>query len=133
MLSIPTRIPDSLHPEDAKYSKQWKGTYPQDFTVTKSCFDLSSDHSPVFITLKAHALNQEKQPSLSNRHRSWDDFRQFINERLTSSISLKTEEDIEAAVKFLNDTVQWAGWNAMPEHADSLKTCNCPVLTKQKI
>jgi hypothetical protein len=31
---------------------------PQDFTVAKSCFDLSSDHSPVSITLKAHALNQ---------------------------------------------------------------------------
>jgi hypothetical protein len=34
---------------------------PQDFAVVKSCFDLSSDHSPVFITLKAHTLNQEEQ------------------------------------------------------------------------
>jgi hypothetical protein len=33
---------------------------PQDFTVAKSCFDLSSDHSPVLITLTSHALNQEK-------------------------------------------------------------------------
>jgi hypothetical protein len=31
-----------------------------DFTVAKSCFDLYSDHSPVLITIKAHALNQEK-------------------------------------------------------------------------
>jgi hypothetical protein len=67
---------------------------PQDFTVAKSRFDLSSDHSPVFMTLKAHALNQEKQSSLSNRHISWDDFRQLINERLTLKLSLKTEEDI---------------------------------------
>jgi hypothetical protein len=28
---------------------------PQDFAVAKSCFDLSSDHSPVLITLKACA------------------------------------------------------------------------------
>jgi hypothetical protein len=34
----------------------------QDFTITKSCFDLSSDHSLVLIILKAHALNQEMQP-----------------------------------------------------------------------
>jgi endonuclease/exonuclease/phosphatase (EEP) superfamily protein YafD len=52
---------------------------PQDFAVVESCFDLSSDHSPVLITLTSHALNQEKQPSLSNSHTNWDDFRHLIN------------------------------------------------------
>jgi hypothetical protein len=37
--------------------------------VAKSYFDLSSDHSPVLITLKAHALNQKIQPSLSKTYR----------------------------------------------------------------
>jgi hypothetical protein len=76
-----------------------------DFSVAKSCCDLSSDHSPVLITLTAHALNQEKQRSLSNTHTNWDDFRHIINQRLTLNVSLKTEEDIEAAVKFFSDTV----------------------------
>jgi hypothetical protein len=58
----------------------------QDLAVAKSCCDLSSDHSPVLITLKVHALNQEKQPSLSNRHTNLDDF------RLTLNVTLKTEE-----------------------------------------
>jgi hypothetical protein len=40
---------------------------PQDVAVAKSCFDLSSNHSPVLVTLTAQALNQEKQPSLSNK------------------------------------------------------------------
>jgi hypothetical protein len=31
---------------------------PQDFVVAKSCFALSSDHSPVLITPISHALNQ---------------------------------------------------------------------------
>jgi hypothetical protein len=87
---------------------------PQDFAVAKSCFDLSSNHSPVLITLTAHALNQEKQSSLRNRHTNWDDFRHLINQRLTLNVSLKTE-DIEAEVKFFNDTIQQAGWNATPE------------------
>jgi hypothetical protein len=43
-------------------------------------------------------LNQEKQPSLNNRHTNWDDFRHLINQRLILTVSLKTEEDIEAAV-----------------------------------
>jgi hypothetical protein len=86
------------------------------------------------ITLTAHALNKEKQPSLSNRHTNWDDFWHHINQRLTLNlVSLKTEEDIEAAVKFFNDTVQWTGWNATPEHTDTLKAYGCPILIKQKI
>jgi hypothetical protein len=40
----------------------------QDFALTKSCFDLSSDHSPSLITLTAEALNHENEPILSNRH-----------------------------------------------------------------
>jgi hypothetical protein len=57
----------------------------------------------------------------------------LINQRLALNVSLKIEEDIEAAVKFFNDAVQWAGWNATPEHTDTLKTYDCPILIKQKI
>jgi hypothetical protein len=74
--------------------------------VAKSCFDLSFDHSPVLITLEAHTLNQEIQPRLNNRHTNWDDFGQLISEILTLKVALKTEEHIEAAVRFFNDTIQ---------------------------
>jgi hypothetical protein len=77
---------------------------PQDFPVAKSCFDLSSDHSPVLITLAAHALNQEKQPSLSSKHTDWDNFRRLMNGRLNVSLGTK---DIEAAVTFLNNTTSY--------------------------
>jgi hypothetical protein len=35
--------------------------------------------------------------------------RRLISKRLTLNVSLKTEEYIEAAVKFFNDSIQWAG------------------------
>jgi hypothetical protein len=68
--------------------------------VAKPCFNLSSNHSPVLITLTAHAQNQEKLPRLSNGHTNWDDFRSLINDRLTLNVSLKTKENIFAADKF---------------------------------
>jgi hypothetical protein len=74
------------------------------------------------IAVTAHALNQEQQPNISNRHKNWDGYRRLINEKLTLIVSLKTEEDTEVAVKFFNDTVKWEGWNATPEHTDALKT-----------
>jgi hypothetical protein len=75
-------------------------------------------------------LNQGKQPSLSNRHTKCDDFRHLI-ERLTLNVSPKTEQDTEAAAKILNDTIQQAGWNATPEHTDTLKTYDFHLLIKK--
>jgi hypothetical protein len=94
-----------------------KGT-PQDFPVAKSCFHLSSDHSLILIILTADALNQEKEPILSNRHTNGDDFRHLINDRLTLNIPLKTKEDNEAAVKFFNGTMQCTGWNAKKQRTE---------------
>jgi hypothetical protein len=106
---------------------------PQDFAVAKSCFKISSDHSLILITLTVDALNQEQEPILSNRPTNWDDFRCLVKERLILNIPLKTVEDIEAAARFFNDTIQCAGWNATPEHKRTLKAYDCPIIIKQKI
>jgi hypothetical protein len=34
--------------------------------------------------------------------------------------------------KFFNDTVQYAGWNATPEHKGTLKAYGSPILIKQE-
>jgi hypothetical protein len=111
-----------VYPQSLQAKTGRVGLPPPDLAIAKSCLDLSSDHSPVLITLTTHAMYQEKKPSLSNRHTNWDYFRHLINQRLTLNVPLRTEEDIEAAVKSFNDTVQWAGWNATPEHTEALKT-----------
>jgi hypothetical protein len=105
----------------------------QNFATVKSCFDLSSDHSPVLVTLITHAKNREKQSCLSNRYTHWDDFRHLINEKLTLKVHLKTEVNIEVAVKVFSNTIQWACWNSTPEHTDVLTTPDCPIQIKQKI
>jgi hypothetical protein len=81
---------------------------PQDFATVKSRCDLSSDHSPVLVTLRTNAKNREKQPHLSNRHTNWDDFRHLVNEKLTLTVPLQSDENIEAAVKF--STTQCNGY-----------------------
>jgi hypothetical protein len=85
------------------------------------------------ITLTTHAHKQEAQPSLSSKHTNCDQFRLIVNERLTLKVPLNIEEDIETAVKFFNDTMQWAGWKATPERTATPKAKNCPILIKQKI
>jgi hypothetical protein len=58
---------------------------------------------------------RKKKPNLRNRLTNWDYLRHLINKRLALSVPPKTEEEIEAAVKLFSNTIQWAGWNAMPE------------------
>jgi hypothetical protein len=33
-------------------------------------------------------------------------------------------------MKFFNKGIQWAGWNAMPEHRDTW-ACDCSILIKK--
>lgn len=72
----------------------------------KSCFDLSSDHSPIIITLNATVIKKEKLPTLYNSKTNWNLFRELLNEQTNCKISLKTYEEIDAAIDKFTNTVQ---------------------------
>jgi hypothetical protein len=77
---------------------------PPASAVATSCFHLSSDHSPVLITIASHALPSQTPLRLSNHRTNWNLFQHLITERLTLNIPLKTPADIEEAVKTFTDT-----------------------------
>jgi hypothetical protein len=56
---------------------------PRDSALPTSCFDLSSDHSPVLITLSPSVLNQAPPPRVSNNKTNGDYFRHLISTNLT--------------------------------------------------
>jgi hypothetical protein len=105
----PTYWPSNLHKlPDLVDSCVTKGIPPSS-TVAQSCFELSSDHSPVLISLAHYPLPTETPPYLSNYLTDWDLFRHHISDRLPLHIPLKTPANTEAAVSLFNDTVQWVG------------------------
>jgi hypothetical protein len=106
---------------------------PCNFADAKSCLELSSDHSPVLVTLSTQAILGVPQPRLCNRKTDWDSFRQLLNERILLNVSLKTDSDIEAAIKNFNEVIQWVGWTTTPEHTEARQTYDCPILIKQKL
>jgi uncharacterized protein YktA (UPF0223 family) len=107
---------------------------PQDFAEAKSCFDLSILRSFSGLNhTNITCAKPRKTAKLKKYTYKLNDLRHLINQRLPLNVSLKTEEDIEAAVKFFNDTIHWAGWDTSPEHTDILKTYDCPTLIKQQI
>jgi hypothetical protein len=106
---------------------------PRDSALPTSCLDLSSDHSPVLITLSPSVLNQAPPPRLCNSKTNWDYFLHLISTQLTLHVPLKTDSQIEDAVKYFNDIIQWAGWNATPETTYTPSSYTCPILIKQKL
>jgi hypothetical protein len=60
-------------------------------------------------------------------------FKHLINERLLLQIPLKTTDDIEAAVKFFTDTVQWAGWKPTPPLPARHGINACPLIIQQQL
>jgi hypothetical protein len=85
------------------------------------------------VILTSHAINHDTQPSLSNRRINWDYFSHLIHQRPILQVPFKTAADIEAAVKFFIDTVQWAGWKAKPKLLTKCRIHGCPTTIQQKI
>jgi len=81
----------------------------------KSCLDLSSDHSPVLLTLGTQLVNKQKPPKLYNNQTDWHLFRYEISMQINQNIKLKTESDIDQAVEHLNQCIQQAAWKSTPE------------------
>jgi hypothetical protein len=52
--------------------------------------------------------------------------------RLPTSLQRETNSNVEASVKLFNDTLQWAGRKATPEHTVILITLNYSIQIKQK-
>lgn len=99
----------------------------------KSCLDLSSDHSPIIITLSMQVLNKIKPPTLYNKKTDWNSFRSMLDEQLDCSIPLKTEENLDVATRHLSEAIQRAAWKATPEARTPIVMDNCPISVQEKI
>lgn len=80
----------------------------------KSCFDLSSDHSPILITLKSKIVENLPPPYLHSKKTNWSSFKECCNNSLHLDISLKNRQEIEDALHIFTTTIQQAAWSSTP-------------------
>ena len=95
-----------------------------DFCVTKgvanhsvtaeSCLDLSSDHSPIILTLANQFEPTASKPFLHNTKTDWFQFRDLVENGINVNIPLRNLDDIECAIEDFNFIVQNAAWNSSP-------------------
>ena len=100
---------------------------------TQTSLDLSSDHSPVIVTVHSQIVRRQKQPTLYSRLTDWDLFRRHLDDLITLNIPLKTDTHIEYAVETLTKSIQTAAWMATPDRNMTQINESCPVIVREKI
>ncbi|PNF19341.1 putative RNA-directed DNA polymerase from transposon X-element [Cryptotermes secundus] len=109
-----------------------KGLNTKKFLV-ESSLDLTSDHTPIIVTMYAQILEKPKEPSLHSKNTNWNLFRETLDKIVTLETPLKTEADIDDEVERLTKAIQLAAWQATPDRNDKGIKKNSPIIVKQKI
>ena len=100
-----------------------KGLNSNNF-ITESCYDLTSDHSPIIIKLTLQIQYIQNNYFLYNKKTNWETYKAILDEKITCNIPLKTAEDIENAIEDLNIKIHEAINLATPIHVQKTKTIN---------
>lgn len=101
------RMPDLL---DFFISKGISSTYMK---IENLC-DLTSDHTPVLLTLGTSVIRRTKKLNLTNKHTNWAIFREKLDSRIKLNVKLKTIEDLELEAQRFIKQIHIAASQATP-------------------
>uniref|UniRef100_A0A0A9XM38 RNA-directed DNA polymerase from mobile element jockey n=1 Tax=Lygus hesperus TaxID=30085 RepID=A0A0A9XM38_LYGHE len=88
--------------------------------------DLSSDHSPVLLTLSCHIIQKPYNPVLVNKNTDWDKFKVELAKNIDLHVSLESKEDIDREVHQLVRRMHEAARNNTPAMERKIRGINYP-------
>ena len=98
---------------------------PSNLIRAESSLDLSSDHSPIIVSLNSAVISSVFPPKLHNKQTNWPLFKNHVETLLPLHIPLKTDLDIEDAIEIFNSAIQRASWLSTPPIRN--RKCNAPA------
>lgn len=109
-----------------------KGISPN-YLKVDTCLDLSSDHTPIMVSIESKVQIKTKPPRLTNKNTNWNEFRTILINLQNIDIPLKTAQDIDEAVEHLTKSIQQAAWRATNEMQEEIKPGFVPKNIKAKL
>lgn len=107
---------------------------PNENVSAEQNLDLSSDHTPIMVTISSEVILKQKPLTITSKKTDWDLFRILIEDKLQTKIPLKTADDIDDAVEALTRTIQQAAWNSTPIHNGmNKKQQNCTDIIREAV
>lgn len=96
--------------------------------------DLSSDHSPVMLTIDSQPLHINPRESLTVGAVNWNQFRDMLDNTTHLSVRLKTQTEVENAVEMFTQQVQEACWVSSNHHSSTSGAVqNIPLYIREMI
>ena len=92
----------------------------------EDCFDLSSDHSPIILTLSETIITKQKTQRLTNKNTDWNGYRIELEQQINLRIPLKNKEQLDIETENFTNIMQQAAWNNTPEMKVGIKGSNYP-------
>lgn len=96
------------------------------YMLVDSCHDLSSDHSPIILTLSEQIIRKTQNPVLTNQKTDWDKFKIEINRLVNLNDNLDSPGAVDGELEKLVHTIQDVAWECTPEIRKKLKGINYP-------
>ena len=79
---------------------------PSNYITVESSLDLSSDHTPVILTLSDLVINKEPRQFLTNKKTNWENYRNELVNVINLNCSLKTKEEIDKEVENFTNQIK---------------------------
>ncbi|KAL4120963.1 hypothetical protein QTP88_013557 [Uroleucon formosanum] len=84
--------------------------------------DLSSDHTPILLTLNDTSTATKNYPTITPGKTNWKKFSQTIENAITLNISLKNPSDLDSAVHSFTNIIQDAALDASKNNSSTTHT-----------
>lgn len=121
----PNRVPDLL---DFFVQRGLSNVH----TSIASLDHLSSDHSPILLTLSLTPLPKPSPPSFIRGPINWELFRQTLSDSIDLLIPLKTPRELDEAVHSFTTSIQQSLWSSStPRSAPTLPVPTSPPLPQR--
>lgn len=92
------------------------------FAATEGMDDLTSDHTPVLLTLSAKIIKKERKQNLTNKYTDWDVFRDKLDNLINLKVKLSTKEELETQTQNFIENLRTAASNATPSPKEKPET-----------
>lgn len=78
-----------------------------------SLHDLSSDHSPLLLSVDVKPFPKILQPTLTPSFVNWNGFRETLEKSISLNTILRTPDEVDDAVQLLTQAIQQAAWRCL--------------------
>jgi hypothetical protein len=103
------------------------------YTDVQASYDLTSDHTPIIVTISTTIVIRQPAPQLHTSHMNWAIYKTVVRDKVHPAMKLKTHKDTEIATTKFIGILQQAAQVATPKRHPLSPFSNLPSDIKRLV